>query len=362
MIKPATIKPEDFFLTGAAETSLVYLATPFIAGAASVQDIGMFLFEDGFGTGYVGKKGSTATKDEWIALESQELQNLFLSWQNKWRDIDDELYSFATQGEPSIWRSTWKRVDEINYDFWFDSYKLDCLDPFAEELEQEVLKGLAQANVDTELFSEIISPSELTLPQQMEVLLSDVADKKLSEVEYIRRFWFKKGTWNGGAVYMDDDLQQEVAAKVSPDQLQQSLARRMQLHKDVDVLLDEYTLRLVILLRIFTLWRELRKSFAQRFCLVLKHITADAASDLGVDVKLVRWAQIDEIDNIIRDQNALQERMLKSVYIMKDGTQTVFLDDEAQQVFDAFVHKGEEAHVKGMVAAKGNARGIVRIV
>lgn len=340
----------------------MYLATPVIAGARSVRDHALLLFENSFGTGYVGKRGATAAKDIWLAITPGDLTAEFYRWQKKWDGYDTELFKLARLPRVDAWRGSWQRLDDISYEFWLESYKLDCVDPFAEQIERKVSQGLTRAKVDADRLSEVVSPADATIPQQMEMALLDVTAGSLSEEEYLRAYWFKRGTWNGGAFYTAEDLSNELAVDVPIDKLTSILAERKQLHVEVDTLLDAETLQLVKLLRTLALWREYRKTFAQRFSLGLMHVTSLAAQELNIDVELVRWAQFDEVDQVANDPAGFQERVLQSVLMIDDQQPKFILGDEARKIIDKFKHDGEHSSVEGMPAAKGFARGIVRVV
>jgi len=361
-MRASDINPEDYFLSGATETSLVYLATPFMAGARSVNDTGLLLFEEGFGTGYVGKKGATASKDKWLATSIAQLDDEFSRWQKKWNEFDDELYNMATKAQANDWRVNWQRIDEINREFWLESYKLDTLDPFAEQLEREVLSGMVKTKIDADMLSELVAPAEATLPQQMEAALADVRQDTMTRENYLRKYWFKYGTWNGGSLFSAADLDKELAADVSIEELNEVLSARARLHKRLDEQLNESTLQLVNLLRVLTEWREVRKSSAQRLSLGLLTVTQQAADALGVDAKIIRWAQIDEVDQVADSPETFAERSRLSVYVIDDRNPECIMGEEAGAIIKKFKPEVHSAAVEGMTAAPGQARGLARIV
>jgi len=357
------IKKKNYYLTGATQTALVYYNANFKGGIKSVGGTGLTLNENDFTYFYISKKSSLTAEDKWLKISVKGLKDRYESWKKKWQYFDEELFNLSTKPDQN-WEKSWRRLDRISEMFWQESYFLDTLDPFAEDLETIVKGGLKKSRIDISLMHEMISPAPSTLPQQIVEDMLKVKNSGLDIKSATRRYWFKLGTWNGGKVLSEDAMKKEINVLVSKETLIPVLEKRRELQKNKDKMLDGKTRKLVELLRIFTLWREVRKSFLQRLSIGYNYVTDNLGLVMGINPEVSKWAMVDEVEDAVKNPQCFLNRKKESVciYKSKDNNDTIITGGEASDIIMEFKQKSSLSSLKGTVASKGNLQGRVRII
>lgn len=355
-----TLQPNDYFFSGGVETSFMFIGTATIYAGWSVNAPALMITKNGFVRLYVGKEGAEQAKNTWMAMDPDVLDEEFIKWNDKWERIEPELYQLAINNSFD-WRQAWTRIEELNKEFWKDSYKVEATDPFAEDLERDILQGLERAGIDGSHLHELITPSEPTRTQMSDIDLRRVVSNEITVEEYVRKYWYRNGTWMGGDVLTADDVQDMIKKNGSEVN---EWEKRKQLHDDVDQKLDEDTKKLLHLLRTLTLWREERKSYVQQTSCCLQRIVEDASKKLRVESKVLFWSWPDEIDQVVAQPNIAEERAEASILIVdgKSGARNIVTGDEAQRLMVPFVNAEEVKEIRGNIASRGNAKGKIRIV
>jgi len=353
------IKKSDYFLTGSTESAIIYLYVPVIWLLRSFKDRGFGYFINGFGTGFFGKKGIIKTKNKLLKRSAQELDREFKKWKQKWQKLNQEFYQLATNPIKN-WRANWQRLDKLSKKMWIESYKVETIDSFGLELDKLIISSLVRAGLDQKIRGELIAPAELSQIQIAAVDQGKVEVGELSEDDYLYKYWFCHGNWNGGELLTKKLLKKDLKKKRPTVDLK----ARKKLHQVVDSRLDRQTRNLVGLLRILSIWRDERKILMQKINLGYVRVIQDVAQELKVDPSLVKWALLEEIDEIPTNPRKFLERKKKSVIsfdpVQKQGL--IIVGKKADLIISKFSQIDRKSKIKGTPTSKGLISGKVKII
>jgi phosphohistidine swiveling domain-containing protein len=165
-------------------------------------------------------------------------------------------------------------------------------------------------------------------------------------------------------VISEDQIRAEADGLTGQKELISALAERRKLQEKNDQRLDGETMRLIMLLRILTLWREERKSFLQRLSIGYSRVTEIATTALDVSADVMRWARVDEAEEAARNPALFIARKEKSVYLYKagDAESTILVGRAADDIIRGFKEDITVTTLKGVVASQGKAKGRVRVI
>lgn len=347
------INPDDFLLSGAIESALNFFYAPMLGAVTAANDRGFFICDHGLCSVYIGKTAVTKAKNDWLALTPVELDQRFIEWQNKWHGLDSTFYNLAV-GAPANWQECWQKMADLDYNFWVDSYKVETLDNFGEEIKQIVTSGMKEAQIDFNLFNELISPATPTVPQQ-----AMIDRDKLATTDYLKQYWYINGHWNGG-----DILTEKFLVAMPHEQITVDFAKRKALHDALNSKLSSEIRRVVYAVRQLTLWREERKVYQQKSGIIMAKIIQDAATALGVDPELLKWVTLEKIDSFIKNPHQFKTREQYCVLAIEAGGKksAILSGDEALNIIKQFDTTTQTSELKGTGASPGKASGKARII
>jgi len=188
----------DFFYDGTAPSALIYYYIPWLYAMKSIKDQGLVITQDGLASFWMSKAGATKYKNKWLESPTHKVEKEFQEWLKKWSKYDKEIFDIATSANTTSWEKDWERIDNLGKTLWLETYKLDSVDPFAQEFEKNIIEGLVTAGIDKKYIFELISPTEPTLVQKREAELLKLPPSQSAQTAYIRKHWYCLGTWNGG--------------------------------------------------------------------------------------------------------------------------------------------------------------------
>ncbi len=347
-------------MTGSAQSALIY---NYISALGSLSSFGkanggILLYENNVVTFYFSKQGIIDFKNKLIKKKIEYFEKNFTRWQAKWRNKEAILYKLATQGKN--WRKNWQRLDKLCFKYWHDSYFVDTYDHFAEEFDRQIIKSLKKARLDPELRNELVLPDVATKVQEVAVQLQAVKDGQLSKSEFLRKYWYSHGSWNGGEVLTKELLDKDLASI----DIDLHFTIRKKIHEEVDPKLDKKTLNLLRVLRFFALWRDERKAFLQMISLGFRKVALAAANELNVESKAIEFAFRDEIDEVSHNPQKFLERKNRSVLLLPNS-QThgqILVGAEVEPYFQEFMATTEVREIKGIVASPGKVQGIANVI
>ena len=160
-------KKEDFFMTGSAQSAIIYNYSPAIGALNSMgaQDTGILIYLNGVVSFYFAKEGITNYKEELIKKDYKYFQERFNTWLIKWQQYVPEFKQLATEPQEN-WHNNWQRLENLSKEYWHDSYFLDVFDHFAEDFEANIKQALKKEGVEV-----IVYQSEINL-QTEEIVCS----------------------------------------------------------------------------------------------------------------------------------------------------------------------------------------------
>jgi phosphohistidine swiveling domain-containing protein len=353
-------KKDDFFMTGSTQSALIYNYTPGLGALKLLGDdiAGILFYENNVVSYYFDKKGITACKNKLMKKNIVYFEKRFLRWQAKWQKKEPLIYKLATKGKN--WRKNWERLEKLSYDYWKDTYFLDTYDHFAEEFDQQIIKALKKAKLDPELRNELVLPDVATKVQEVAVQLQSLKDGQLSKTDFLRKYWYSHGSWNGGEILTEKLLDHDLATI----DIDLHFKTRKKIHEEADPKLDKKTLNLVKVLRFFALWRDERKAVLQMISLGFRKVALDAAKELKVDPKVVEFSFREEIDEIPNNPQKFLERKNKSVLLIPNAEDhgQIVVGAEAEPYFQEFMATTEVKEIKGIVASPGKVQGIANVI
>lgn len=360
LLNSRNLNKEDFFLSGAVESAPIFYATPTVGAAKAVNENALIINTRGTCRFFLGKNGITKSKDTWLEQPIKSVESSFSKWRKKWEKSEKIFFNISSKSKNSSWKSDLIKLDKISLDFWLDSYRVENTDPFADELESEISFGLKKAKIDIANLHELISPSIPTLTQQISIDKIKVKEGKMSKQDYIRKYWYYKGTWIGGKILSESMLLEEIKSSEPIT----NFAQRKSLHDSLMPKIDEKTSNLINLLHILFLWREDRKAYMQMLSICYLNLLEQASLELGLEKKFLAWATPSEIISEKYSANILKERAEKSVFYLEKGSSNpIFLTGkDADTIIKNFTSDNKITELKGTIASKGIAKGRARIV
>lgn len=202
-MKKIAYKKENFLPSGSAELPMIYLYSSAVGAAKALRGTLLFYFINGVGQAMAVKNGIIRLKNEILNNRYQTLEKEFKAWKEEWRLFDEELYEFAATDLKDI-KKAWQRLDKLSIKLWLESYKIESLDNFSEELENLLKTRLKEKKIKIDLLHEIISPSSYTGIQEAIQERKMVLNNKMSPEKYIRKYWFIHGSWAGGELLTEN--------------------------------------------------------------------------------------------------------------------------------------------------------------
>lgn len=354
-----TYRKDDFLQTGSAEIFPIYLRSSAIGAAIAIRGPLIFCFSNGVGYGYGWKVGIEKLKKAMLAEDCARLQSEFSSWKRKWDTYDDVLFGIATT-TPMDPLMTWRKLDEISKELWTETYKIEALDNFAEEIERSLSDKMKEKDIDHALLHEMISPGFLTVNQRAVRDRKGVRDGSMTKGDYIRKYWFINGRWSGGELL--DERIFEHDAHENPEEI--DFGKRREIHAKVDSILEKDVVNVVRILRLLAVWREERKAQVQKYCLGYAKLVDTVAQEMSLSRQTVEWSLREEFDQLTIKQEDINGRSKKSAFIFSDRFENskIMSENEAQEIMNELSENEQVGDIRGMTACKGYARGRVRIV
>lgn len=350
------IKKQDFILSGAVESGLMFYDTPMLGASSSIGESALIINKDGTSRFYLGKLGVEKAKNEWLKMPTKKIEQKFGKWREKWWKYEKYFYKVAVNDFKNP-VDEWQKINKISLKYWRDSYKVEAIDSFADEIELQILKGLEKSGVDTDLFHDLITPSKPTLPQSMVLEGVKAISNQTQIKKFLRKFWFAKGNWAGGEILNKDDV--SFAHENITD-----FKKLKKLHLENDKKIDSKTLQIIRLLRLQFIWREERKAFLQMMNVALWSIAKKVASKEDINLSILIWLRPEEIFQYKKAPEKFSLRAKKSIYFRKrNAKKTIIIcGDDAQDVISEFCNTEKQKELKGTIASKGKITGIVRLI
>ena len=206
------LNKKKFFLTGAVHSRQIIFYTHTRGAANSINGDMIVLVNNGISEWHAEiTKKVLWYKNLYINISNKELKNKYKKWKIRWRSYDENFYKLATRTRGDCLKN-WKWLDIIDKAFWLDSYPIEILDPFADEIELMILNAMKKAKLDNKFLYELISPAEPTLTQKIALEKNKIKTPS-DERKFLRKYWFSGGTWNGGAILSRDLLRESKKEK-----------------------------------------------------------------------------------------------------------------------------------------------------
>ncbi len=353
------IKDKDFFSTGAAEADPIFYYACFVGIATAVNDLVLLTNENRSAKAYAQKKDSKILMSTWTKKSEKEIKKAFSIWKKKWEKKESILYTLAKKPTSDLIKA-WKFVDKVIASLYEDTYFIESIDPFADELENKLAQNLKATGIDEALFHELIAPVEPTKTQMASIDFNTIYTGKMKKTDYAKKYWYINGTWSGGSILNETMLSADFLPKLE----KMNYSKRKKLQSELLKKLDKKTQDLFFLLRTFALWREERKSYAQMANVCYYEIAKEISKKETLNPKYIYWIRPDEVDKLKKNNSFVQERMSKCAFLFlpkTSPTQTI-TGAEAQEIINEFTPKKEVKEFKGTIACKGIIQGRVKVV
>ncbi|MFA6227010.1 MAG: PEP-utilizing enzyme [Candidatus Paceibacterota bacterium] len=352
-------KKEDFFLTGSAESAPLFYYSCSIGVILVTKALLVVINNNGVSRWFIEKRASEGLMKYWVSVSKEFVTKRFISWKEKWQKKENYLFNI-TNKPIKDWKEMWKEVDTLAAEFWMESYFVESLDPFAEEIDKQISEELEKVGIDKEHIHGLIATIEPTRTQKAAIDFELVLQGKMTKQEYIKKYWYYKGSWIGGEVLTEKMLGADFLPKPVPtDYLKREAEQQMLLPK-----LSEKTQNLIHLLQIFTLWREERKVYMQMMSVCYSTIIHEASKTEGVSYNDLIWARPEEIELLKKDNDFILKRKRQSVFLISPqyNPPKLLTEDNALEVIEGMTSKDKNKIAKGTVACKGVVQGIAKIV
>lgn len=351
-------KKENFLPSGSGELSPIYFRASAVGAASAVSEPAFFCFINGVGHSFVFKEGIIRLKNKLLNSKYADLEKEFKSWKKKWDLLDNELYALAIDRSKN-YQKNWKRLDEVGFQLWAESYKVETLDNYAEETEKMLAKKLEEKGINPELLNEIISPDCYTRTQEAGQALKKVVSKKMSSAEYLRKNWFTHGSWAGGEMMTEKLLKKDLEHIAG----ETDFVKRRKLHAKAENVLDKKTVNLIKIIRLLFLWREERKANTQKYCLGYKRVVEALSRKFSLSKKDAEWLIYEDLAGKL-DRKKIIARQKRSVILFGAnlGMGKFMSKNEVEKIIKEFFEIKQVTEIKGMTASKGKATGQVRLI
>ncbi len=353
-------KRKDFFPSGSGETAPIFMVLPVIHAARSVGERALTIIKDGVCYNFVGKRGLFAAKNRWLNIEnhekiSKELQN----WRAKWQKKEGRLFMLANKKDQN-WKQAWKELDSFQTKLWFKTYKIETLDNFADEIERKIIKEFRRKRIPLEYKFNLTSPGEPNRFQRMLADRQNVKSGRLSKKEYLKRYWYSHGNWNGGVLLDKKIFKKDLEEKIKLPNWKKIRG----IHEKYGKRLDKKTNALIEILRTLSLWREERKVVVQKIALGYVNVSCLAAKELNVPVSLLRSTLRSEVERLKKEPETFNERIRAVVFLVERGKQIakVLTGEEVQPYIREFLEEEPNEILRGVIASSGKAIGKARII
>jgi len=353
-------KRKDFFPSGSAETAPIFMAMPIIYAGKSINDRTLTIIKDGMCNNFVGKKGLIKAKDYWLDVKnSATVRKEFNLWCTKWRSNDDKLFRLATD-KIQNWKKGWKELDSFQKQLWLGTYKIEVLDNFADEIDRKIVLELERKKIPVKHKFSLFSPSKPNYFQRMMADRNKVKKGKMTESDYLRKYWFSHGNWNGGVLLDKKILKNDLAENIK----KLDFGKIEKVHRKYDKLLDKKTRTLVEIIRILSLWREERKAAVQKIMLGYVNIASLASKKMGISSALVRSSLVSEIKKLKRNPEIFRKRLEASAYLVEKNRLGVEIltGKTAEDYIREFLIEAKDKVIRGTIASRGKASGKARII
>jgi phosphohistidine swiveling domain-containing protein len=353
-------KRKDFFPSGSGETAPIFIVIPIIYAGKAVKDRTLSIINDGVCYNFVGKEGLINAKKHWLKKRnSSSVQKEFEEWCAKWHKYDKDFFQLATN-KIQDWKKAWKKLDSFQKRLWFEAYKIETLDNFADEIDREIVSELTRIKIPAEYKFNLLSPGEPNHFQRMLADRNKVKKSQMTERDYIRKYWFSHGNWNGGLLLDKKNLKGDLNEKVKS----LDFPRIKNIHSKYDKLLSKKIRTPVEIIRILSLWREERKAVLQKITLGYVNISNLVAKKLGVNPNLVRSSLLNEVKNLKINPEIFRNRIEASVYLVeknKSGVK-ILAGKKAEPYLKEFLDEVKDKVIKGTIASQGKVFGRARII
>ncbi len=361
-MKLSNLRKEDFYPTGAVQSAPIFYFTHTKGAARAVRTDMMVINQNGVCEWFARKSRLIVNYKNWLLdVPDKKLDGIFRKWKKKWAICDNKFHKLAISPVGN-WRDDWRWLDKTDEAFWFDpySYRIELIDPYADEIERMILNKMTKAGVDEKFLHEFISPTEPTLTQK--IILERINIKKglISPRKYIDKYWYGGGNWNGGFLLDKKILNKIIKEKV----VKTDFRERKRIQTGIEQKLDTRIIDTVKNLRLLTLWREERKAFMQKINLSYLKISERIEKEIGVPKKIIAWARPGEIGLITKNQSLFEQRRDKSIYYYKFGTKNpIFMvGKQADKIIKEFTIVSLIKEFKGTIASRGKIVGRARII
>ncbi len=352
------LKKENFYPTGAVETSLIYFYRNTVGAALSVNETGLVLSDNGVSKFFIGKKGIDDEYKKWRKLSFAKYKSEYFKWQKKWKNRSKLLYKIINDKDNN-WIKNWKIIDSLAEDFWKDSYKVEITDQRADEIFEELRSIFTPLGASDDEINELITPDKLTHTQKPIDDSKKVSLKKISNQAFVKRYWYILGTWSGGKI-ADNNTYKEIMSGWTD--FSKSIKKRKIIHVKYKKSGNNYVDELIKKLRIIYLWREERKTYLQMMNLCLNKIAIEGSKETSVPYKSFVWLRPEEL-NVPLMNEIVEKRSKRGVFVSWNKNKSEFLGkDVGKHIFTNFEESREVSLIKGTVASKGKVQGIARVI
>ena len=350
---------DDFFPTGSAESSPLFYYACSVGASLGANALLIIINNNGVSKWFVEKIASERLMKKWLSLSISELNKRFDNWKKEWVKVEPALFDIIKSDDIN-WKKQWERVDKIGIKLWKDTYFVETIDPFAEELEKQILFSMEKCGLDRKDLFELISVQEPTRTQMAVIDFKKYKNGKFSLSKYLKKYWYFDGSWVGGELLTKKMLTNDFL----PNPVHTNYKVRRILQKELETVLDESTKKLVNLLRVFTLWREERKAYVQMLSVIYAKIGKKVSKEEKVDYIDIQWSRPDEIRQLKIDSVFAKERRKNSVFLIapKFEVPRLLVGKETKKITKEFVSVNRNSHIYGSIACQGVVVGRARVV
>lgn len=354
-----SLKEKDFFLTGSGESIPLFYYSCAIGVQRAAKARLFTINYEGISKWFIEKQASKKIAEIWMQKSTKLIAKEYFDWKKKWKQ-KEKIFLGLAKSYPKNWKKSWEKLDKISEEFWEEAYFVESIDPFAEDIEKLISTNLVQAKIDPQLLSELITPFEPTRTQKAAIDFNKISSGEVKKSEYVKKYWYFRGSWIGGEMLNLDMLVLNFLPKVT----RVDYTKVKEKQKNILLKLNLETRKMIYLLQTFTLWREERKAYMQMMSVAYTKIAKGVSKKENIPYNEIIWARPEEIDQLKIDKSFILNRKKTSVLFLSSNLNSPrwLCGKEAQKIIDEFIPAKKTVNVRGNIACKGIVQGRARIV
>jgi phosphohistidine swiveling domain-containing protein len=348
---------------------------PFLAASSKMKDyLGkiygkMWCFiKNNFGQIYLEQEGMEKVVKSFLRIAKKDFPKI---WQKKWSELDKRItaksffISTTNLDNLSLQRlyNLYREMEMLHQEMWAISIFIDTLDPGTDQTEID--KIAKQYEFSSEEIQVLLSPITPSYVANFDGHLFQYKKKKISFKKIKEQFFW----WSTDYIRhneIDEKFINKLANDAQPSHFHSSVKNQQKILKKYRLLENPFST-----FQILSAWRDQRKRLNFTSLYGLERILAVVFKRQDIKTELINGLLPEEAKKIILGAKIDQYKLKNRI---NDGFFAYFKNNKIQGIKQgkAAVKQGKEleglclrdvkADLKGIVACKGYAKGIARVI